>query len=132
MNVFYADDLEFLGSAVQAAGVVTIDKLHQSEHDESHDLEQLTEDMLLQLQSEELPLEQYCHAVITHATPLMMSYMNKDFPSSRKDTNDHRLPTAYMAVCLQLLFTTTDLLDTLREGQITIREQKNAMVCHCT
>ncbi len=42
------------------------------------EMEEMTEEMLVQLQSDQWTLERYCHSVLTHVPPLLVSLLNRD------------------------------------------------------
>lgn len=76
------------------------------------DLEQLNPEMIIQLQLEQVSLEQFSHALITSVAPLLIGYLNRDFPWIREGRSHSAAQlTACIAVCLQLLLAATDLLE---------------------
>ena len=98
----------------------------------SHDLEQLSEDMLLCMQLEQVSPEQYCHSVIAAVTSLLLGYLSKHTPqlkgeveSSKSDSSCRPL-SVYIAICLQLLAAVINLLEQLRRHTRTPQlSQKN-------
>ena len=99
----------------------------------SHDLEQLSEDMLLCMQREQVSPEQYCHSVIATVTSLLLGYLSKhtlqlkgEVESSKSDSSCRPL-SVYIAICLQLLAAIINLLEQLRRHARTPQlSQKNS------
>ena len=100
---------------------------------QSHDLEQLSEDMLLCMQLEQVSPEQSCHSVIATVTSLLLGYLSKhtlqlkgEVESSKSDSSCRPL-SVYIAICLQLLAAVVNLLEQLRRHTRTPQlSQKNS------
>ena len=119
---FCADEREpvcVTSAAVLERAVPTPSELPYCPNEElqSYDVEQLTREMLFQLQSESISLQQYYNTVIVCVAPLLLSYLNKDFSWMRKEerrvTSTVKPHTAYVSLCLQLVFAVCDLSEQL-------------------
>ena len=87
-------------------------------------LESHSSEMLHQLQSNQLSVRQFCSSVMTFVTPLVVSYLNRDFPwvtaptrgrgggdEQRKALPPCRTVAVCVCVCLQLLECVVDLME---------------------
>ena len=91
---------------------------------QSHDqLEKLTVEMLEQLESEQVSLDQYCSRVITSTAPLLPGYLNRQLtwaasngeglPAGAGRGGGHSVAT-HLAVAMELLSAVVELMDTQR------------------
>lgn len=80
-------------------------------------LEELTIEMLDQLQSEQLSLNQYCCSIITSIAPLLPGYLNKRLVWTTTD-EDKLAPSESVAACIavstDLMSATMELIETRR------------------
>ena len=90
-------------------------------------LETYSSEMLQQLQSNQLSVRQFCSAIMTYVTPLVVSYLNRDFPwvttpttptmkgrgggEQRKVLPPCRTVAVCVCVCLQLLECGVELME---------------------
>ena len=100
---------------------------------QSHDqLEELTAEMLKQLQSEQISLDQYCSSVITTAAPLLPGYLNKPLTWTAPDGEGSGVAVghsvaAHVAVAMELLSAVVELMDT--QGDIAGDKDTLTEVC---
>ena len=91
---------------------------------QSHDqLEELTVEMLEQLESEQVSLDQYCSRVITNTAPLLPGYLNRQLTWAASDGEGlpagpgrgggHSVAT-HLAIAMELLSAVVELMDTQR------------------
>ena len=90
---------------------------------QSHDqLEELAVEVLEQLQSEQVSLDQYCSSVIASTAPLLPGYLNRQLTWATSE-GEGPLPlggaggqsvAAHLAVTMELLSAVVELMDTQR------------------
>ena len=131
--VFFADESDPVcvtsATVLDRAVPTPSEKPHQLDEElPSSDVEHLTPEMLFQLQSESISLQRYYNTVFTCVAPLLLSYMNRDFPWMREEergvASAVKPVAAHISLCLQLLFTVSDLSEQLNTDGPPIR------VCH--
>lgn len=87
-------------------------------------LECISTELLHQLQSDQLTVRQFCSALMTYVTPLVVNYLNRDFPwvttptASPTDLRGHgggeersRMVAVCVCVCLQLVECGVELME---------------------
>lgn len=79
------------------------------------ELEYLSADVLHQLQANQLSVRQFCSTLTTFTTPLLMAYLDRDFPwmksANEKGTSPPRSVAMHVHVCLQLLECAVELME---------------------
>ena len=103
---------------------------------QSHDqLEELAVEVLEQLQSEQVSLDQYCSSVIASTAPLLPGYLNKQLTWAIPEGEGQPLGgaggqsvAAHLAVSMELLSAVVELMDTQR----SVAGDKDSLieVCH--
>ena len=99
----------------------------------SHDLEQLSHDMLRQLQSQQLLPRHYCSAVLDSVTPLLPSFLGRDFLLSQPGS-EGRLLLQCVSSCLQIIAACVELLQGIAKHCTPVDEQVKAcfsLRCFC-
>lgn len=91
---------------------------YQHEQQQGGSLECLTGDMLHQLQSNQLSIKQFCSSMATFVVPLLLAYLNRDFPWLSGSANEQGpSPSArasvakHVHVCLQLVESVVELME---------------------
>ena len=87
-------------------------------------LEELTVEMLEQLQSEQFLLDQYCSTILTNTAPLLLGYLNRHLTWTTTDGGEvpvgrgqvHSV-AAHLAVAMELLSAVVELKET--QGMVT-------------
>ena len=80
-------------------------------------LESHSSEMLQQLQSNQLTVRQFCSSIMTFVTPLIVGYLNRDFPwvvagtDRKKVLPPCRTVAVCVCVCLQLLECGVELME---------------------
>ena len=99
----------------------------------SHDLEQLSHDMLRQLQSQQLLPRHYCSAVLDSVTPLLPSFLGRDFLLSQPGS-EGRLLLQCVSSCLQIIAACVELRQGIAKHCTPVDEQVKAcfsLRCFC-
>ena len=79
----------------------------------SHDLEQLTQDMLVLLQSSEVPLERYCSTLLAVSTKHLSEYLSRE--GVRERSSQQRIERGSglrsITACLELVAAAVEVVE---------------------
>ena len=109
-NVLF-DPIDIHVSACPQTGLTTAtaELTNQNHWRESHDLERLTQDMLVHLESSEVTLDNYCSLVVRLSTDRLTNLLSKAGVEREGDTRSD--PTSALTATLHLLASAVDLFE---------------------
>ena len=108
--------------------MATAELTNQNQRRESRDLEQVTQDMLVQLQASEVTLDRYCSRLVGLSVDCLSSQLSRVGVEGRETRSE---ATSVLTACLQMLASTVDLIE-VSWNLILTEEDRKTIQCICS